>query len=327
MKRVLVTEPFHQDGINLLNARGDVTVIQARNAEPGTLAQLMPGIHGIAVRTANMDSDLLGISTELQVVSRHGVGCDNLDVAHLTTRGIPVAIAAGANSTSVAELTFAMILSLTRRLRELSLAVKNNDFNARSTLLALELDGANLLVLGFGRIGQKVAARARAFGMNVTVADIALDHRLAAKMGCKVLPDFREGLSGIDILSVHVPLNETTRNIISKSELAQMKSGAIIINCARGGIVDEAALLGALESGKLTGAGLDVYSIEPPPKEDPVLSRLLSRDDVILSPHSGAASTGAMRAMAMMAAQNILDCFDGKLQVDCIFNHKELEKR
>ena len=327
MKRVLVTEPFHRDGINLLNTREDVTVIQAKNSEPGTLAELIPGIHGIAVRTATMGADLLGLSTELQVVSRHGVGCDNLDVAHLTARGIPVAIAAGANSTSVAELTFAMILSLTRRLRELSLAVKNNDFNARSTLLALELDGSNLLVLGFGRIGQKVAARARAFGMNVTVADIALDHQLAAKMGCKVLPDFREGLSGIDILSVHVPLNETTRHIISKSELAQMKSGAIIINCARGGIVDETALLGALESGKLTGAGLDVYSIEPPPKEDPVLSRLLSRDDVIFSPHSGAASTGAMRAMAMMAAQNILDCFDGKLQVDCIFNHKELEKR
>ena len=327
MKRVLVTEPFHQDGINLLNARGDVTVIQASNAEPGTLAQLIPGIHGIAVRTATMGSDLLGLSTELQVVSRHGVGCDNLDVAHLTARGIPVAIAAGANSTSVAELTFAMILSLTRRLRELGHAVKNNDFNARSTLLALELEGADLLVLGFGRIGQKVAARARAFGMNVTVADIALDHKLAAKMGCKVLPDFREGLSEIDILSVHVPLNETTRHIISKSELAQMKSGAILINCARGGIVDETALLGVLESGKLTGAGLDVYSVEPPPKEDPVLSRLLSREDVILSPHSGAASTGAMRAMAMMAAQNILDCFDGKLQVDCIFNHKELEKR
>ena len=327
MKRVLVTEPFHQDGINLLNARGDVTVIQASNAEPGTLAQLIPGIHGIAVRTATMGSDLLGLSTELQVVSRHGVGCDNLDVAHLTARGIPVAIAAGANSTSVAELTFAMILSLTRRLRELGHAVKNNDFNARSTLLALELEGADLLVLGFGRIGQKVAARARAFGMNVTVADIALDHQLAAKMGCKVLPDFREGLSGTDILSVHVPLNETTRHIISKSELAQMKSGAIIINCARGGIVDETALLGALESGKLTGAGLDVYSIEPPPKEDPVLSRLLSRDDVILSPHSGAASTGAMRAMAMMAAQNILDCFDGKLQANCTFNRQELEKR
>ena len=129
MKRVLVTEPFHQDGINLLNARGDVTVIQASNAEPGTLAQLIPGIHGIAVRTATMGSDLLGLSSELQVVSRHGVGCDNLDVAHLTARGIPVAIAAGANSTSVAELTFAMILSLTRRLRELGHAVKNNDFN------------------------------------------------------------------------------------------------------------------------------------------------------------------------------------------------------
>ena len=173
MKRVLVTEPIHEDGIALMTARDDIEVIQAENAQPATLAKLLPGTHGIAVRTATLNADLLRVSTELEIVSRHGVGCDNLDVKHLTKRGIPVAIASGANSTSVAELTFAMMLTLTRRLRELDQSVRNNNFGARSHLLALELEGSNLMILGFGRIGRKVAARARAFGMNVAVLPYA----------------------------------------------------------------------------------------------------------------------------------------------------------
>ena len=139
MKRVLVTEPIHEDGINLLSANEDVEVIRADNADPATLARLIPGVHGIAVRTAKMSADLLSLSKELQVVSRHGVGCDNVDVAHLSQRRIPVAIAAGANSTSVAELTFAMMLTLTRRLRDLDQAVRANNFGARTKLLSLEV--------------------------------------------------------------------------------------------------------------------------------------------------------------------------------------------
>ena len=327
MKRVLVSEPIHQDGIELLRARDDVEVILADNSDPTTLARLIPGVHGIAVRTAKLSADLLSLSQDLEVVSRHGVGCDNVDVAHLSKRSIPVAIAAGANSTSVAELTFAMMLTLTRRLRDLDQAVRANNFSARSKLLAMELEGSNLLIIGFGRIGRKVAARARAFGMSVTVADIELDHTLANELGCKGVEDFQSDLSDTDILSIHVPLNDSTRNLVSDQILSQLKPGAILLNCARGGILDEAALLKVLENGHLAGAGLDVFSIEPPPPNNPILRALLAREDVVLAPHAGAASTGAMRAMAIMAAQNILDCFDGVLKPHCIFNLKALERR
>ena len=327
MKRVLVTEPIHEDGIELLRARDDVEVICADNADPATLARLIPGVHGIAVRTAKMNADILSQSKVLEVVSRHGVGCDNVDVAHLSKRRIPVAIAAGANSTSVAELTFAMMLTLTRRLRDLDQAVRAHNFSARSKLLALELEGANLLIVGFGRIGRKVAARACAFGMNVTVADIALDHALADQLGCKAIEDFRPELPNTDILSVHVPLDENTIHLVSDEVLSRLKPGAIVLNCARGGVVDEAALLKVLENGRLAGAGLDVFSTEPPPADNPILGPLLAREDVVLAPHAGAASTGAMRAMAMMAAQNILDCFDGVLKPDCTFNLEALALR
>ena len=327
MKRVLVTEPIHEDGIELLRARDDVEVICADNADPATLARLIPGVHGIAVRTAKMSADILSQSKVLEIVSRHGVGCDNVDVAHLSERRIPVAIAAGANSTSVAELTFAMMLTLTRRLRDLDQAVRAHNFSARSKLLAQELEGANLLIVGFGRIGRKVAARACAFGMNVTVADIALDHALADQLGCKAIQDFRPELPYTDILSVHVPLDDNTLHLVSDEVLSQLKPGAILLNCARGGVVDEAALLKVLENGRLAGAGLDVFSTEPPPADNPIFSPLLAREDVVLAPHAGAASTGAMRAMAMMAAQNILDCFDGVLEPDCTFNLEALELR
>ena len=204
-----------------------------------------------------MSADLLSLSQDLEVVSRHGVGCDNVDVAHLSKRGIPVAIAAGANSTSVAELTFAMMLTLTRRLRDLDQAVRANNFSARSKLLAMELEGSNLLIIGFGRIGRKVAARTRAFGMNVTVADIELDHTLANELGARG-SKISNPIYSTDILSIHVPLNDIL------ATLSPIRSSPnwfrCLLNCARGGILDEAALLKVLENGHLAGAGLDVFS-------------------------------------------------------------------
>ena len=291
MKRVLVTEPIHEAGLSLLRARDDIKVIFANDADSDTLARILPGMHGIAVRTAKLPADLLALATELEVVSRHGVGCDNVDVAHLSARGIPVAITNGANSSSVAELTMAMALTLARRLPEVDKAVRENNFGARSRLLATDLEGATLLIVGFGRIGRKVASRARAFGMDLIVCDILPYRGVAAKMGYRFVADFR----------------------------------TVLINAARGGIVDEEAMLVALDSGPLSSAGLDVFSVEPPPQNDPVFNQLLARDDVILTPHTGAASHGAMRAMAIMAAQNILASFDGVLSPENTFNLKALQ--
>ena len=177
-----------------------------------------------------------------------------------------------------------------------------------------------MLVVGFGRVGRKVAPRARAFGMNVTVCDIVLDRQLADDMGCEGIEDFREALPKADVVTLHIPLDERNHHIMSTAEFEMMKPGGVLINCARGGVVDEAAMLAALQSGQLGGACLDVFSEEPPPHDDPVIAAIMARDDVVLAPHAGAASYGAMRSMSVMATQNILDCFDGKLNPDNIFN-------
>ena len=324
MKNVLVTELIQEDGLALLRERPDVNLTIAPDVAPETLKELLPEMHGVVVRLAKLPADLLSRAPDLEVVSRHGVGCDAIDVAHLTGRGIPVAIASGANSTSVAEHTFGLMLSLARQQRQQDAAVREGRFPDRGHLIATDLEGSRLLVIGFGRIGRKVARIARAFGMDVTVADIALDRPLAEELGCKAVEDFRPELGSADFVSVHVPLDASTQHMISTPEFAQMKPEAVLLNCARGGIVDEAATLRALEEEQLAGVGIDAFSVEPPPLDDGVFAGLFARSDVLVAPHTGAASRGAMRMMAMMSAQNVLDCFDGKLNPDNVINKEVL---
>lgn len=320
MKKVLVTEEIHARGQALLAARGDVEILRVPDIEPATLAAAVPGVHGILARSAVFPAAILARADELTVVSRHGVGCDNIDVAHLSARGIPVAIAAGANSRSVAEHTLGLMLAATRRLPLQDRVVKNGGWATRNDYRAGDMIGARALIVGFGRIGRLVAQLCKAFEMDVAVADIALDAELAARMGCRGLADFRSELPTADFVSLHVPLNETTRRLIGAPELAAMKPDAILVNCARGGVVDEDALLAALETGALRGAALDVMIDEPPDAAHP----LIGRDDVVMTPHNGAAGVSAMIAMAEMSAQNVLDAFDGKLRRDRIFNAEAL---
>ncbi len=321
MKRVLVTEPLHEAGMSLLQARPDIEIVSAEDTRPETLSRLLPGVHGIAVRTAKLPSELLAAANDLEVVSRHGVGCDNVAVAHLTERRIPVAIASGANAQSVAEHTISLMLTLGRQLVDQDSVTRGNRWSERNTFQAKDMFSAKALIIGFGRIGRRVAPLCKAFGMDVVVADIALDAELAESMGCRGVDDFRPELADADFITLHVPLDDSTRHIISTGEIDAMKTGAILINCARGGVVDEKALAAALSEGKLGGAGIDVFGQEPPPADHP----LFGRRDAVLTPHNAAASYLSIREMARMTAQNILDCFDGCLRDDCIFNLDSLK--
>ncbi len=320
MKRVLVTEPLHETGMALLEERPDIEIVMARDNNPDTLSEAVVGVHGIAVRVSRLPSEILSRANDLEVISRHGVGCDRLDMAHLNARGIPVMIAAGANAGSVAEHTMGLLLATARNLVAQDRNIRKGWFHERLKRLATDLSGATLLIVGFGRIGRKLAPLARAFGMEVVVADIALDEALARDMGCRGVTDFKPELAKSDILSIHVPLDDTTRDLVSANEFTAMKDGSILINCARGGVVNEAAMISALDSGKLIAAGLDVFSVEPAPDTQP----LYTRDDVILSPHTAAGSQNSIRVSAQMTAQNLLDHFDGKPRRDCIFNREEL---
>lgn len=317
MKRVLVTETMHACAFDILGARDDIEVVNLKgDIRPETLIANMPGVHAIAVRSAHLTAEILSHANDLEVVSRHGVGCDLIDVEYLSGRGIPVAIASGANSRSVAEHTLSLMLATARELPAQDAMAKSGNWKNRNDFQLRDLMGATVLIVGFGRIGRLVAPLCKAFGMNVIAADIAPDFALAEEMGIKLITDFREALPDADFVTLHVPLDTATRHLVSETELAAMKDGVILINCARGGIVDDDAMLAALDSGKVFAAGIDVLDREPPEPDHPVLKR----NDVIVTPHNGAASVSSSIAMARMSAENILDCFDGQLKDEMVFN-------
>ncbi len=329
MKTVVVSEELHSDGIDLLNSRPDITVLEA-HGDATRLRELMPQAHGVLIRTLRLDAEMMASAKHLEVVSRHGVGCDNIDVPHLSERNIPMAIAVDSNTTSVVEQVLMMMLALNKRAFQYDALTRDNQFHQRCQHATSELLDKKILIVGFGRIGKRVAPVCKAFGMNVVVADIALDAKLATDMGCEGVSDFRPHLADADYLTLHVPLhdgistglgaNTSTFNLISDKELAALPEHAFVINCARGGIVDEAAMAAAINNGDIAGFGCDVFSTEPPAPDNP----LLNLPNTIYSPHNAASTNEGLSRMASYSAQNILDVFDGSLRQEAIFNASAL---
>ncbi len=313
---VLLTEPIHEAGLEALRARPDVVVVMGQGLSKAEMARAIEGADAIGTRVYELAADVLSRANGLRVVAKHGVGCDNIDVAHCSGRRIPVMITASANKISVAEQTMMMMLALAKDAVGYDRAVRSGDWRYRFSLRAFELAGRTLLIVGFGRIGREVAARARAFGMRVLVNDIAMDVHAARALGCEVVEDFRAHLGNADILTLHTPKTQATTGMIGAGELAAMRSGALLINCARGGLVDEDALRRALENGQLGGAALDVFDLEPLPADHP----LLKLPNVLVSPHSAGSTAESGRRMALDTAQNILDALDGKPDPANVFN-------
>lgn len=247
-----------------------------------------------------VDGALYDAAPKLQVVANYAVGFDNIDVPGARERGIWVTHTPGVLTDATADLAFTLLLAVARRLPEAEALARTGDFGhwSPTAFLGLELHGAQLGILGFGAIGRAVARRARAFGMRVryhTRSEVPEAEREGAEpMGWDAL------LESSDVLSIHAPLTDQTRGLVDADALARMKEGALLINTARGPIVDEAALAAALESGPLGGAGLDVFEEEPR-----VHPALLERQDVVLTPHVGSATTAARRRMAQTALRNI----------------------
>ncbi|MGH1361698.1 MAG: hydroxyacid dehydrogenase [Burkholderiaceae bacterium] len=320
MKKVLVTEPIHPDGMAILNNHPDFEVKELSQWDEASLLKAVPDVDAILVRSAQINETVLAEAGNVQVVSRHGVGCDNIAVPVLSRRKIPMAIAASANSTSVAEHVIMMIMMLTKQAVAYDQAAREGRYHDRGKFHTTELADKTILIIGYGRIGRKLAPICKAFGMRVIVADIALDHALAEQQQCETTEDFRPFLSEADFVSVHVPLNDETADLIDSAELAQMPSHAIVINCARGGIVNESAVARAVLEGGIAGTGADVFSVEPPPMDNP----LLSLPNSVLSPHSAAVTREGARRMGIEAAQNIVDHFNGSLRASHVFNAAEL---
>jgi D-3-phosphoglycerate dehydrogenase / 2-oxoglutarate reductase len=320
MPKVLVIQPFHADGMKLFEARPDV----ACEIVDGALEELALKIadaDGVTIRTSPLPAEVLERATRLKVVSRHGVGYDNIDVAALTRRGIPLAIAADANATAVAEHTLFFMLALAKQGLRYDRATRAGGWAVRNSLEAVDLMGRRVLVMGFGRIGREVARRCAAFGMAVMVYDPYVQANVIEAAGdYRSVPDFQAVLPETDVLTVHMPLGADSRGLIGSAELAALPDHAFVINAARGGIVDEAALHDALTTGKIAGAGLDVFDQEPPPYDHP----LFALDNVILSPHSAGLSKEAAIRMAISTARNVLAGIDGKLDPSMVVNREVL---
>ena len=310
MPRILIADSLAPAGAELLRESAEVD--QLRDEDRPRLVELIANYDAVIVRSGTeITREVLEGGERLKVVARAGVGVDNIDIAAATQRGVLVINAPTANSLSATEHTFALLLALARRIPSADASLKAERWE-RKRHVGSELQGKALGVIGFGQIGRRVATRARAFEMEVLAYDPFLQAEVARRLDVEpvALPDL---LARSDFITFHTPLTDQTRNMLDESRIALMKDGAAVINVGRGGVVDAEALLAALESGKLAGAGLDVFPVEPPTDY-----RLAAHPRVVATPHIGAQTTEAQERIATETARMVLAALRGSLAVSAV---------
>ena len=311
MKKILIIQPIHEEGINLLKGNSDFEYEVVDNIEIEFLKSKIKDCDGISIRTAKLSGDVIEAANNLKIISRHGVGYDNIDLKVSKKKDITLAITATANAVAVAEHVMFMILNISKRGSMYDDTVKSGKFNERNKLpKTVELWNKNILIAGFGRIGQALIKRCLGFEMNVFVFDPFVSKEFIEKRGGTKVDNLSETSKDMDAMSLHIPLNDETKNIINYELLKSMKKNCIIINAARGGIVNEVDLDRALNENLIFGAGLDVFETEPPAENNP----LLKNKKVFLSPHTAAFTEECMTRMGKETIQNIFDFFDGSLE-------------
>ena len=311
MKKILVIQPIHEEGINLLKNNSNFEYEVVDNVDTEFLKSKIKDCDGISIRTAKLSGDVIEAANNLKIISRHGVGYDNIDLEVSKKKDITLAITATANAVAVAEHVMFMILNISKRGSMYDDTVKSGKFNERNKLpKTVELWNKNILIAGFGRIGQALIKRCLGFEMNVFVFDPFVSKEFIEKRGGTKVDNLSETSKDMDAMSLHIPLNDETKNIINYELLKSMKKNCIIINAARGGIVNEVDLDRALNENLIFGAGLDVFETEPPATNNP----LLKNKKVFLSPHTAAFTEECMTRMGKETIQNIFDFFDGNLE-------------
>lgn len=299
MKNIFIADKIADDGIEFLQRQSGLNVTVMTGLAEDALCEAMVDQHALIVRSASTVTEkVLAAANQLEVIGRAGVGVDNINVAKATERGIVVLNTPNANATTTAELAIAHLFSMSRNLPQADRSVRAGEWK-RSEFMGVELANKALGIVGYGTIGRLVAERARALKMNVFAFDPFVTEEAFAADGVHPA-DIDELIRQSDYISLHCPVNDKTRNIISHERIKAMKNGARLINCARGGLVDEAALYEALASGQLAGAALDVFSHEPP--QD---SPLFSLPNVVFTPHLGASTKEAQSAAGIEIAKQI----------------------
>ncbi len=306
-QRVLLGQHLTAGAMAMLTARPDIEVVRMLHPPVAEWHAALPGTHAALCWLERMDASALALAPQLRVVSRMGVGYDTVDIAACSARGIPVMVANGSNDLSVAEHAMMLLLAIARRAVDADQRVKAGEWSLPGGGPMVDLAGRTALVVGYGRIGVRVARYLTAFHMRVRVFDpFYSPHRIAAD-GFTPARDLHRALGEAEVVTLHCPLTPATRHLMDEAAFAAMKPGALLVNTARGPVVKESALVEALRSGRLAGAGLDVLEAEPPARSNP----LLTLPNVVVSPHTAASTVEGMDRMARAAVQNILDALDG----------------
>ena len=318
--KVLVVQGLHEQGLEMLKQRSDIEFKVLLSDDENKILEAAKDVNGITVRTAQITEKIINSSKNLQVISRHGVGYDSINLKSLNKKKIPLTIAAHSNMISVSEQAMFFLLALNKNVFYYDDFTRKGDWTNRWDVKAWDLAEKNIMVIGFGRIGSNFVKRALAFDMNVYVYDPYIDHEKINKSGAIAIENFKDNLPKMDAITLHCPKNEETTNLFTKNEFQKMKKDAFIINCARGGILNEEDLYEALLNEKIAGAGLDVFDIEPTPSSNP----LFKLKNVILSPHIAGVTVESTVRMATETVQNVLDVFDNKINQSVVVNNKEI---
>lgn len=304
--KFVMTQAVCPEGLQMLDGVADVYV--ADNQDPNNYLDEMKDADALIVRIAKCDGHAIENSPNLKVIGRTGVGYDSVDVKTATAHGIPVVITPGANNRSVAEHAVAMMFALSKNLVEAQQEMCKGNWEIRGAKKAFELEGKTIGILGLGAIGRETAKICEGCGMKVAAYDPFLSKEQVEGYGAVYYENYEDLLKVSDVVSIHVPLTDETKNMISKKQLTEMKKTALIINCSRGGIINETDLVEALKAGEIAGAGTDVFCSEPPKTDDP----LLNCPNLIVSPHSAVQTREAVIKMAQMCVKGCLAVAEGK---------------
>lgn len=321
---VITTDNLAPEGMDLIRRNVERVVTMPLNTPADRLLSIIEQEKpvGIVSRSLRLDARMIAAAPDLKVISKYGVGFDNIDIAAATANGVPVYITRGANSQSVAELALGLMIAVARRILIYDRRLRSGLWQ-RTLSEGVELNGSVLGIVGYGMIGRRVAAIAAAFGMKVLVYDPLLSDEAVPEPFVKYR-DLQEMLPECDVLSLHCPLNGTTRKMIGAPELELLKRTAILINTARGAVVDEHALVELLKENRILGAGLDTFAVEPLSSS----SELLVLENVVLTPHCGAGTAAAARRVSLSVANNLLEALAGKTPpLENLVNPEVFEKR
>ena len=310
-KKILIIQKVHEKGMELINNHPNFDVEVTDDTSVENLKSKIKDCDGASIRIAKLSGEVINEAKNLKIISRHGVGYDNIDLKTAKERDIKIAITANANAVTVAEHVMFVLLNIAKRRELYHTTVKEGNFKDRNKLpKTIEVWKKNFLIMGFGRIGKALIKRCLGFEMNVYVYDPFVDKDIIDKLGGKKVNNIEEAVKTMDVISLHMPLTDKTENLINYNLLKTMKKNCIIINAARGGIINEEDLNKALNEDLIFGAGIDVFKKEPPENDNP----LLKNDKVYLSQHTAAFTDECMTRMGVETIQNIIDYFDDTLE-------------